>query len=558
MTGEIKRVKSKSPDTIVDSVFSWIDEKPLDFITYFVIFTGLLIRLFISLKSNGVMHPDEIFQGLEMAHYLTYDSGVIPPEFTKENPAQPSYAASRSWLFPLIFSFIMRVGEFFNLDYHTGILPLIRIVLAINATLLIPATKKFAEIITDNEIVGVLTAVFVAFWWRIIEISVRPFTNSFFLPMLFYGLYRMMLVLKKGKVTGNDNLIIALFVGTTTYIRLDLGIVVFAIFLVTFNVNKIRYYLYFLVDGIIGWMAGILVDYSYYGRFFTVPINWASFALEYGDRFGVEGRMFYYEELIVKDGLGEWLGMCFIVFIFSLRITRDISILKFEMKTTNIKSGYSALFIANIITWAILSNFWVSESHKEVRFMLVGVVLLIMMISVASVLLIELVLETLDVICEKFNVLKPKSYEFKYWIIKNGILFFICFLLINQSFQYNEDRGYVESFDDTNKALMYIGKQDDVTGVIVFLPWFLSGSYTYLHKGSDVVIQYGDLTMGQENDENKKVAINLLLHWKIGNYLILPNYQLVNNGDILGILIDNNWQIETVIDGRAGVWKRIL
>ncbi len=56
MTGDIKRVKSKNPETIVDGLFDWVERKPLDFITYFVIIIGLLMRLFISLKSNGVYH----------------------------------------------------------------------------------------------------------------------------------------------------------------------------------------------------------------------------------------------------------------------------------------------------------------------------------------------------------------------------------------------------------------------------------------------------------------------------------------------------------------------
>ncbi|OLS28390.1 MAG: hypothetical protein HeimC2_07360 [Candidatus Heimdallarchaeota archaeon LC_2] len=551
---------------LLSRISNWIKLNPNSALYILVLIIGFYIRLFLALRAIGVYHPDEIFQSLEMAHLIVFDSGYTPPEFLKENPNIESYAASRSWIFPLIFAAIMRFGEIIGLDYHNQTLPLIRIFLAINSTLLIPATRKFVSQLTHNDTAGVLSAIFVAFWWRLAELTVRPLSNTFFLPMLFYGLFRMLVVMETKKISKYDHFIIAIFVGLSTYIRLDLGIVVFAVFIATFHIRQYKQYFEILSDGITGWTIGILVDYSYYDRIFTVPVNWLTFALDHGDDFGVSDKYYYWNELVIADGLSNFASISFVILFYTLARILIKSKINSVDSVKSIEFGYVRLFVITVISWLISSSVWDNETHKEIRFNTSGLVLLLLTIAVALTLFIEFVDESFDadiklIVIKYSNLGFLKNTQWRKLVLVIGI----TLLLANQSVAYQDRRGYVESFDDVNLALAYVGQQSNVTGVILVGLWFLAGSYTYLHLGPEVIIEYTNLRDPGSFSYNQQRLRTLISDWTEGNYLILPLYQLINTTAdqlisneqfVLDLLNNNDFTMQKSIDGRTEVWAR--
>ena len=545
--------------SFVEKIIKFINSDINRLMLIIISFLGFVIRLFLSLRAFGIYHPDEIFQSLEMAHLIVYDSGKIPPEFMKENPNIQSYAAARSWLFPIIFASIMYFGETINLNYHYQILPLIRILLAVNSTLLIPVVFKFIKYLTNDENYGLIGACLIAFHWRLIELSIRPFTNTFFLAMLIYGLYRILIVLEKNELGIRDTIILTLFVGVVTYVRVDLGIGVFSLFVVMFDKSKIRMYFKIFLRGVCGWLIGVIIDFGFYGRLFTVPINWITFNLNYSHLFGVSDRYYYFEEMILGDGLLSYSILSTVIFFimiingyFKLRYFEKFD---YDGSHVNFKASYIRIYCLNVLSWAISSNIWTDASHKEIRFNSLNLVFLLILFSFAIWEGIKFVSDLTFMV----DLSSIRRYNYNWSLTKVRKVIAILFILFFtfQSFYYHSHRGYVENFDDVNKALIFVGQQEEVDNVIILGHWYLSGSYTYLHKSMSTEISYINLVDPKTSLDTMENLEQILKDLGGHDYLIVPVYQLEIDKDYLNnIFIENQIEIIENVENRTYVYKK--
>jgi hypothetical protein len=479
----------------------------------------------------------------------------------KENPNIQSYAAARSWLFPIIFASIMYFGEAINLNYHYQILPLIRILLAVNSTLLIPVVFKFIKYLTNDENYGLIGACLIAFHWRLIELSIRPFTNTFFLAMLIYGLYRILIVLEKNELGIRDTIILTLFVGVVTYVRVDLGIGVFSLFVVMFDKSKIRMYFKIFLRGVCGWLIGVIIDFGFYGRLFTVPINWITFNLNYSHLFGVSDRYYYFEEMILGDGLLSYSILSTVIF-FIMIINGYFKLRYFEKfdyngSHVNFKASYIRIYCLNVLSWAISSNIWTDASHKEIRFNSLNLVFLLILFSFAIWEGIKFVSDLIFMV----DLSSIRRYNYNWSLTKVRKVIAILFILFFtfQSFYYHSHRGYVENFDDVNKALIFVGQQEEVDNVIILGHWYLSGSYTYLHKSMSTEISYINLVDPKTSLDTMENLEQILKDLGGNDYLIVPVYQLEIDKDYLNnIFIENQIEIIENVENRTYVYKKII
>tara|TARA_B100000287_G_scaffold214054_1_gene202034 strand:+ start:4266 stop:5912 length:1647 start_codon:yes stop_codon:yes gene_type:complete len=546
---------------VVEKIKKFINSDINRLILIIISFLGFTIRLFLSLRAFGIYHPDEIFQSLEMAHLIVYDSGKIPPEFMTENQNIPSYAAARSWLFPMIFASIMYFGEVINLNYHYQILPLIRILLAINSTLLIPVVFKFIKYLTNDENYGLIGASLIAFHWRLIELSIRPFTNTFFLAMLIYGLYRILIVLEKNELGIRDTVILTLFVGVVTYVRIDLGIGVFSLFIVMFDKLKIRMYFKIFLRGVCGWLIGVIIDFAFYGRLLSVPINWITFNLNYSHLFGVSDRYYYFEEMVLGDGLllyGILSTVIFLIMIingyFKLNYFENFD---YNGSRSGFKASYIRIYCLNILSWAISSNIWTDASHKEIRFNTLNLVFLLILFSFAIWEGIKLLSDLVFMV--DLSSISRYNYKLSLTKVRRVITILFILLFVFQSFYYHSHRGYVENFDDVNKALIFVGQQDDVDSVIILGHWYLSGSYTYLHKSMSTEISYINLVDPKTSFDTMENLEQILKDLDGNDYLIVPVYQLeVDKDNLNNIFIENQIEIIENVEDRTYVYKKII
>jgi hypothetical protein len=527
-----------------------------------------------SLTIYGILHPDEIFQALEMGHKIAYGSAVIPPEFQNENINDPYYAASRSWSFPLVFGVIMKTMSFFNLDYFTIILPTIRILLAINSTLLIISSRKLAWQITKSRNVELFTTIFVATWYRLIEYTVRSFNNTFFLPILFYGTYRILLSFERGKISKYDHLIVIFGLGIATYNRLDLLLIIFVFFVISFSFQYFKFYLEYALGGIMGWGIGMTIDYHYFGEFKFPPYNWVQFNLieKKSDIFGLTEWYYYLTNLIYQDGLLPFVILNFVVLIITLFVLRRDKNGFYKENKQLIDSYFRVLFVVSFI-WLIYTSFWRNftidrianltwwepQSHKEVRFIMGGLVLLLIHISIAMDIGIKLLNKFLQWFVFSFRKVKFDKFlssEIKYWN-KLAVTSLMIILIVGQSWSYANDRQSIEQFADVNQGLTYVGQQDDVTGVIVGIPWFQSGAYTYSHLNSDIPMQFVNFVEADlERLRTSMIFAEYYIRDPVYNYFIAPDYQFRAFPGLVELLTQYDFDLVKLIDGKVDVWKQ--
>ena len=569
----------KTPSSGKRSAFRWIEENAHTSLILLVIFIGFILRLIAALDSTGMIHPDEIYQSLEISHLLVFGTGRKAAEFQTTNPDIASYAESRSYTFPWIFAFIMEIGKFLGWNYQTQTLLVIRIFLAINATLLIPIIAKLMYQLTKNQNVALYSAIFIAFWFRIIEFTVRSFNNTFFLPILFYGIYRVLLAMERKKTTLWDHLIWAIGLGLSSYNRLDLLAIVFAFFILTFRKDSLQIYAYVALDSLYGMLFCFLVDFHYYKNWSPVPWNWFQFNFtDNGSKiFGVSPWNYYSNELIINDGLGIFVALTGITLLVTLILRyRGINIVqsktenelilffhKFSGLTIFVWAVYSSFWdgitIKKFISWVTFNGGWNPESHKEMRFMIGGLIVLLCLLATAIEVTISIVSEIIVQNSTNRSGKPTKSVnlmEYKYWIkVILGCLL-IAILLI-QSFQYANFRYHREAFSDTNEAMAWVGQQKDLQAVMIALVWFLSGGYTYLNPSHPVNITYADFSASDALARSYYLYTfrNFVANAEPGYYFILPKFQISYYPNVIQDLVINNWIPVKVVQGTAEIWK---
>ncbi|MHA2502117.1 MAG: hypothetical protein ACXAE3_04555 [Candidatus Kariarchaeaceae archaeon] len=533
------------------------------------ILLGFIFRLGSSLKAYGLKHPDETFQSLEMAHYLVYGTGYIPPEFQNFNNDIPSYAAARSWLFPYFFAGLMWLGEFLGMDYYNGTLVMIKVYMAFHATLLIPAVYKFTLQLSKDRMSATMAAFAVAFWFRIIEFTVRTFTNTFFLPFIFYGLYKMFYNLEHSSFTILEYLEIGFLFGISTYIRLDMGILIFAFFLVYFNLGQLHHYLLTGFSSLLFWVWGAWIDYNQYEgvAFFSVPVNWFTFNVieNYSEFFGVSGPFAYIGLLVIKDFLVPWFIVILVWPVVHLVRRPAESILY-----TPLGRRFLKLTLVTIITWLIYSNIWpivsldpfsitLPDSHKEVRFMIGPVTMLLVISSIVT----RLVLGSLPQIIDGRTGKAVDNYtiiDYRFSLYRRRILLVTVLLFIILSY-----RGFLIQTDSDhhegiNLSLMYIGQQGNAEKIVIGENWYNSGYYTYSHVGSSVEFQFLPLHI-EEKQLYHYTLIKLIIESQtLNTYIVLPFYSFIFVENLENLLEDNGWTIVFELvssDSSVSTWSII-
>ena len=529
---------------------------------------GFILRMVYSLTAIGIYHPDEIFQSIEMAHYLVYGYGFIPPEFRTSNSITPSYAKARSWIIPLFIAFYFRFAEFMGWSYWGVTLPILRVLIGFNSFLMIPSTKSLAESISKDKRVGYVSGFFVAIWWKIAYITSRPLFNVFFLPIYLYAIslfYRRLSSHQQTKLTIKEWIVYFFGFGISTYVRLDFLILLFSFTIVNYYFERKanRTDLFFnqintaLITGILGWLFGMAVDaqmYEGWKDFGVVPIHWFQFNIveSKSDGFGVVPFGWYGYRLIVVSGL--------ITITLALLLFGGILVYLHKNKPEQIPVlfpnrtllfEFEKLFLVVILAWIIYETpwragllFWLSKSHKEERFVMNLYFIYFILLAMMVVLLAEFLERYLDQ--SKTHIPKHFKKRLTPQMSYNLTIFLFIGLitfssLLNILFVPSQQYGA-----DITKAIVYVGRQEDVTGVIIVEKWYLTTSYSYLHK--DVPLYWINYDLPKEFSD--------LIQNTVVNYIIVPKYKYALISNLFQELVDNGFLITKIIDGTTEIWFR--
>ncbi len=522
---------------------------------------GLYIRLARSINNYGQIHPDELYQSLEIAHDMIFGYGIIPPEFrTTTDP--PSYGMSRSPIFPYIFAFFFWIGKTFNLDYWSFSFLAIRIFLALNAAVLILTSYYFLrQLVPSSDYITPLFGSFiVAFWWEFTYYGIRSLTNTFFTPWIFLFLGHFLKEFRK--IAQNEEydpsriFFASFFLGIISYIRVDQLVVIGLVLIpgmihvlisdLSWN-SKGRFYF----EGSIGLAFSIIfagfVDKIYYGVFLVSPLHWFQFNIveKRSEIFGVSPFYAYFNHFFAQRKTPLTL-MIFAIIFLMLATTKRLHLLQGSTTEHSLRRSFYNFTYGNLVFLAILSVgtllVFSIPKHKEPRFVFSSIVLIYLIAAIAYS-------QGLQAFLLIMNQFAPPESAPSIDKQKTVALLILSILILSGSSSDSRNIDW-QPFADHNLALKFISEQPDVTGVLGITHWFYTGGYTYLHKDIPLLFKY------YVNDPREFATIRaLLLRSTLYNYVIVPWWQYLRNEELNSTLVLADYVKIYNVRG-VDVWKQ--
>ncbi len=546
----------------------FIKNNPFFSLYVFGFVIGSLVRILVSIVYTGMTHPDEVFQSIEMGHYLAFGYGYVPAEFQQTNPGIPEYARSRSWVLPFLISIMFRIGTFLHLDYYDGTLTLIHLTAAFNSILLIPAVYKLTTEVTENKKIGYLAGFMVAINWRLLYFSTRLLYNTVFLPEYFFGLYVVLKYLKSDhEIKARDSLIVIFCLGVVTYTRLDLLILLASFFLMIYLFRYQRQVKVYMTKWVkigllmlLGWILGMSLDFILYHStsivdFGTVPLQWFRFNIikSYSDIFGLVPFGAYAYYLVYKPGLLLWVSSILIYYL--IRLFKP-SMFDFNEVIRTQRKNLDMTFLMLVLAWLIYESpwrslpfFWESMSHKEERFVSNLSVLLLIILA-------QFIFMITYIVKEKGNNsssvpksrLKRPSFDLQTYLV---FFLMVLFALTSIGSFYNPSTAPVTFNEGTNAALEHINRVAvNLKGVIIVEKWFWTGAFTYLHRNVSVFwVNFNEqfpLTAKSVFDSQFSSGYN---------YAVIPKYKLDLYPFYVKYLAEGGWVVDALVHSDTYVFR---
>ena len=256
-----------------------------------------------------------------------------------------------------------------------------------------------------------------------------------------------------------------------------------------FSCHKIVRILVFLHMYLLGFLTGLLIggfyDYLCYGTWFISPYQWLNLNVLHNTSnllFGVEPFTFYLKNILFVD-----MTHVILTAIMSLNFLFSRYVLPFNGRTFletsryNLKCNVDKHRSAPMLTFLFLLLIYSLSGHKEVRFFHNGVVF---MYTYSSYAILRMLRITIQLTNQNVKVFYQYCFTYSFYL-------FIGLLASSQLSSFLQLRGDAISrwtyagndvSHQTNTCLDYIRQQDDVTGVFLDQPIYMTGGYTVLHK----------------------------------------------------------------------------
>ncbi|MFX1284540.1 MAG: hypothetical protein ACFFB5_12845 [Promethearchaeota archaeon] len=532
-----------------------------------LIVVGWILRVYFAVNTGGMVHPDEIYQSLEIAHDLKYGYGYIPWEF--QIPTSPEEdGAARSYLFPLLFYYIFELCEALGIPYQIdGTLLVVRIFSATYCTLLIPIVYYFSKELLPPQKFPYTFSLFAAFlttfWFQFPFFGIRTLTNSFVTPIIFGALFLHLHTTKRKNGYSSLKLIVPEFsagalLGLACALRMD-SVVFFVPFFLLRHQNNWRMLLQYIcvAIGFIGmfFIQG-LSDLVFFGTFLASPINWFRFNIIEGksSMFGVQPFFYYFGRILVQQFYLVNFSFLIGMLIYKIQVTLH----KHEGKIRD-EWFFATL---ELFVWFLMSVIVMSfVEHKEERFIFsifpVIIILLAAALKEYHLLVKDFYQYIYGQVLPKFNISR-KTTQKELASLQLGVLVIASLFTVISSAESADNVDWA-FFHDVNKALEWVGDQENSTGVIVFSQWFYTGGWTYLHKNISMNFKNDPgNNFGWRNDQQYDF---LTKQYRYGfNYLVSPHYQYwrAKNDYNISLVQELNLTFNLVktVDGGVDIWFR--
>jgi hypothetical protein len=512
-----------------------------------IITLSLLVRIFAAGTSKGFVHPDEVFQTLEMVHYRLfgqYGSGqTIPWEFDTDY----LLGGARSWFFILVLGGLYRIMMFLGVTDPLNLILGTRIILSLSSIITVLVSYKLGKMLFNKK-VGLLAAFICGVWWFFPFWASRTLTDSIATDMLMLSIYFAFIAIKKEKRTVKritTGFWSGIFLGVAFMLRFPSGLmgIQLASLMIVFGAKDLidckkkklsneklsaSNYLY-AFSGVVGLIIGGLLmiyiqgmlDLLTWGSFLHSPINFFKYNISQGQNVihGVSPWYFYFIGFIL-----EFAGVTFYP-IFVLLFVLNA----FEKKDWKNK----VILLSFVLFWLIIFS---SIGHKEFRFLMPVMPLFVILIANGIYFLAN----------------KTRNKKIQWSIIGFFLILFVTFSGVVSLLE----RNIWQSNSGICHAMYWVGQQEDSKVLIVFEEVWYTGGYAYLDKNITCLFV-------KINDASPLFPLNSSNYRSFyatpGTYAILRTYELtiIHEGSIIypaAILEENGMTMVAEIYGKPTVF----
>lgn len=380
-------------------------------------------RFFVAVTSLPYLHEDQVFQYLEPAHRLVYGYGFIPWEYR---------FGLRNWLLPGFLAVVLSGFREIGIDQPRLYIPLLQVLGAVLSMTSVYSSYVIGKNLSSKN-AGLLAAVFVGFWSELTVFSTALVPE---LLAMYCGLSA--LALWSGPGERGHGIAIGILVGLCAVLRLQFAPVSLVILLLLWHSRGWR------IAGaagasaiMVGIAAGVL-DYFFWGIPFASFYNNVLFNFVYkiANTFGERTIIYYFAALAVH------------------------SLLLFALAGLYGLWKWRRFFSLLLVIGAVLIPHSLI-GHKEYRFVVMAIPLLLILLACAATEIARLPLLTGD-------WLKPAH------LVTASVALASAHLTVSKS-ELRRDPRY--------EAALFLSERPEVRSVVDFssLRWS-SGGYTYFHR----------------------------------------------------------------------------
>lgn len=443
------------------------------------------LRVVFALVGRNIHHPDEVFQYLEQAHRLVFGNGLVPWEFR---------FGTRSWIVPFLIGGPLALTEWLGLDRPAIYIPLVKIVCCALSTSVVPLVY-FGTRRLVSEDAGRLAAAVAAIWYELIYFSYRPTPDVLSAYLLLAGL-----VLATGVRWRTAPLWLGLSLAGAVALRTQLVPLVGLVLLVGVWRWTWRQRFVTIAVGALVLVGVGAVDRLTWGSWFASYVNNYTFNVTYGVSalFGVSNAFAYVGHLLITSA-----GAFVVAAVWSARWWRRLWL------------------PLSVVVPLVASHSVIA--HKEYRFIVAGIPLLIMLWSSVVVLATE----------------SSDPGARRVWRRAAGVAIVLVSVAGSLNWLPSQQRTYRTAplFAADPSLDAYVRLSEDPTLTALFVAdeqWWYSGGYYFLHRDVPVYFVSDVEAMIRESGAGPEAYASHVLHR--GEGVATPGFEVVTRLGPVSIL----------------------
>lgn len=423
----------------------------------FIFLTALIFRTYAAFTSLAPIHPDEVFQTVEMAHKLAFGKGFVFWEFN---------VGARSWFLPGVFAGIYKILDFCGIKDPFYLNVGLKITLGILHSLAVSVTYLLFKKYFRDRFTAFFFTVPLACSYLLSYISVRTLSESAALPFMIFTVYQAVKHIENYK---NRHLVLSfIFAGIAFMIRFQtaafsIGIAFAFLFtsrkpIKTSMIFGTGYTAMVLLQG--------LLDKLTWGKFMQSFMTYFDYNILRGvaNKHGISPWFYYIKEIS---------GLCNPVIYVSATLFAAVVLISYKNRKKEL------LFFLPFMTFFVIHSI---ISHKEPRFIFPFYFIVISFSAAFFAFIYEKYFRNRFLIAVLFLLIIMAAYT------SSLVRFSESWNSSVAWYEYwGNDKGFDKRFKGNIELSIQMGRIQNLKHANVYgVPKLWSGGYAYFHKNAPI------------------------------------------------------------------------